>query len=96
MLAIMAAQPGASPRDAIGARLAGIAATGHDVFQSDLTPGVLDISYPVLDYLGQAAAALTVPYLPQAGITPGRDMVMGLHAEAARQISAGIGGGSAA
>lgn len=92
MAAIMAKQDGAGSRASIDVRLASIARAGHDVFRSDLTPGVVDISYPVLDHLGQAAAALTVPYLPQAGITPDRERVMCLHAQAARRISDGIGG----
>lgn len=92
MAATMAAQDGAGPRDTIDTRLASIARAGHDVFHSDLTPGVIDISYPVLDHLGHAAAALTVPYLPQAGITPDRGKVMALQAQAAQRISDGIGG----
>jgi len=96
MVAIMARQERATPIQAITARLDGIARAGHDVFHSELTAGVVDISYPVLDNLGQAVAALTVPYLPQAGITPEQAMVMRPHALAARQISEGIGGQQAA
>jgi len=92
MIAIMARQERAAPEQEIAGRLDGIARVGHDVFHSELTAGVVDISYPVLDPLGQAVAALTVPYLPQAGITPERATVMGPHALAARRISEGIGG----
>lgn len=92
MVAIMAAQPGAGSPAAIEARLNGIQAAGHDVFHSDVTQGVVDIGYPVLDHLGHAVAALSVPYLPQAGITPDRTLVMGRQSAAARQISEGIGG----
>jgi len=92
MVAIMARQERAAPAQAIAERLDGIAQVGHDVFHSELTAGVVDISYPVLNHLGQAVAALTVPYLPQACITPERAVVMGSHARAARQISEGIGG----
>ena len=92
MIAIMARQERAASAQAIAERLDGIAQVGHDVFHSELTAGVVDISYPVLDHLGQAVAALTVPYLPQAGITPERAVVMEAHALAARRISECIGG----
>lgn len=46
----------------------------------------------MLDHLGQAAAALIVPYLPLAGITPDRGWVMTLQAQAAQRMSDGIGG----
>lgn len=92
MVAVMAGQPRATSASSITSRLEAIARAGHDVVRSDLTPGVVDISYPVMDHLGQALAALTVPFLPQAGITPDRAEVMALHAQAAARISVGLGG----
>jgi len=92
MVAIMAKADRASSEPEILARLERIAQVGYDVFRSDVTRGVTDISSPVIDHLGHAVAALTVPFLPQVGTTPKRATVMRLHARAACRISEGIGG----
>ncbi len=88
----MAKADRASSEPDILARLERIAQVGYDVFRSDVTRGVTDISSPVIDHLGYAVSALTVPFLPQVGTTPKRATVMRLHAQAARRISEGIGG----
>lgn len=95
MAEIMALQERASPRAAIDRRLVEIARRGHDVRESDHTRGIVDASYPILDQWGYAAAALTVAFLPQAGITPDLPFVVRTLAQAARDLTSAIGGTAA-
>jgi DNA-binding IclR family transcriptional regulator len=92
MQRIMAAQPDASPDSALTARLDRIARAGYDLAPSERADGITDISVPIIDHLGEAIAALTVPHLPQAGLTAERDDVLRLQRAAARRISTAIGG----
>lgn len=92
MVGIMAAQRDASPEAALTARLDRIAHAGYDMAPSERTDGITDISFPIIDHLGQAIAALTVPFLPQAGSAADPDGVLLLQAPAARRISTAIGG----
>ncbi|MBV8650773.1 MAG: IclR family transcriptional regulator [Alphaproteobacteria bacterium] len=93
MEAIMAAQPDAAPRAALTRRLDRIARAGYDMAPSEWANGITDISVPIIDHLGEAIAALTVPYLPQIRETVDKDEVLRLQRAAAQRISVAIGGG---
>lgn len=89
-------------REALVARMGGeklspalksIAAKGFVVAPTTRIPGVTDISAPVFDALGRVVAALSLNYLPQRDPTPDLDAVRGLLVEAAKAITARLGGG---
>ena len=88
----MAAAEALDRADLLEARLARIAAAGHDVAPSEVHDGVIDISYPIVDARGIAVAALTVPLLPPRGAAPDRAAVEAALEAAARRISEAIGG----
>jgi DNA-binding IclR family transcriptional regulator len=93
LAAAMEAQDGAG--EPLEPRLAGIAARGYDMAPSETTDGVTDLSFPILDPFGHARAALTVPHLPQRGVTPGIEAVRDRLGAAAARISAATGGAAA-
>ncbi|MEO1227140.1 MAG: IclR family transcriptional regulator [Pseudomonadota bacterium] len=64
---------------------------GMDLRPSLTVAGIHNISYPVRDHLGQVAAALTLPYLPQYGEGPDIDRASLVVGETARAISDGLG-----
>ena len=64
---------------------------GMDLRPSLTVAGIHNISYPVRDHLGQVAAALTLPYLPQYGEGPDIDHASLVVGETARAISDGLG-----
>lgn len=82
-LRIMAERDGARPAAEIRSRLARIAADGFDCAPSGIAFGVTDVSSPVLDHLGHAVAALTVPYM----VGPNQSVPAAELAEAVRQAS---------
>ena len=92
LLALMTAHEPGTDRAALTRRLEAIAARGHDVASSEVTAGITDISFPVLDQHRHAIAALTVAWLPQRGLTPPRDELVRAAERAARTLSATIGG----
>jgi DNA-binding IclR family transcriptional regulator len=94
MVRIMATQPDASPEAVLTSRLDRIARAGYDMAPSERAAGITDISVPIIDHTGDATAALTVPHLPQAGLTAERDDVLRLQRAAAQRITTAIGGGS--
>lgn len=71
------------------ARIAEIRKTGHLASESQTTVGVVNLSCPILVPFGNAAAALTCPYL--RGIdgysTPDRNRVLALLAETVAETS---------
>jgi DNA-binding IclR family transcriptional regulator len=95
MARIMASQEGATRAETLLARLEGIAEAGHDIAPSEVFSGIMDLSFPILDHLGHAVAALTVVIVPQTGLTPEGEEIQRLHAEAALRISSAIGGSDA-
>lgn len=83
-------------RDYLSTRLAAIMANGFEIVEGRLLPGVVDISFPILDSHGTALAAVTVPYLNSYGSPkPLGDVVKMLH-EAADNICRAMGGKLAA
>lgn len=75
------------------ARVAAIDRNGFELANAPLLPGIVDISFPVLDRTGTALAAVTIPYLGSYGTPKPRDLVVRLLHEAADQISMAMGGG---
>lgn len=55
--------PDAMTKDQVRADLKGIRESGHEVRDSFVIRGVVNISVPVLDHSGRAIAALTVPHI---------------------------------
>lgn len=76
------------------AKLQQVRTRGGIRVRSAMVAGIIDLSCPVLDYTGHAAAALTIPYLVERGLR--REAADAVHqlADAARRISAVIGGGA--
>lgn len=72
-------------------RFEAIRKNGCEVRQSDVADGVVNISFAVRDVSGKTIAALTVPYLRQAGVFPGRPEVITATKDAASRISAALG-----
>ena len=83
--------PGEVSMDAqdFDARIAQIRKTGHICSESQTAVGVMNLSCPILDPFGNAAAALTCPYLRRIDgySTPDRDRVLALLTETAAEIS---------
>ena len=67
---------------------------GYERMESARTLGVTDISYPVFDFHGQIAAALTVPFLRliDGTQTVPLDEAQQALAETAKRITADIAG----
>jgi DNA-binding IclR family transcriptional regulator len=95
VLARVPLPPGMS-ETAVRAELDGIRATGHEVMDSFVARGIVNICAPVFDHSGEAVAALTIPYLERYGeelpFATCRDRLV----EAAARISRKLGGGVAA
>lgn len=73
-------------------RIETILANGYELVEGRLLPGVIDISFPILDSNGTALAAVTVPYLSSYGTPkPLSEIVTMLH-EAADTICMAMGG----
>ena len=71
--------------------VATVTRNGMDLRPSLTVAGIHNVSYPVRDHLGQVAAALTLPYLPQYGQGPDLESASVAVGEAARAISDGLG-----
>lgn len=78
-------------RGAIEARCARIRAEGCEIRASSVVEGVTNLTRPVLDHLGNAIAALTIPYLPQRHLPTGIAIAADRLAAAAAAISASLG-----
>jgi DNA-binding IclR family transcriptional regulator len=92
LVRVMSAREDASPEATLETRLERIAAAGHELAPSERTLGITDISFPVLDHRGQAIAALTVPFMAEAGVSCTEQMLLGTIGDAARRISEMVGG----
>lgn len=78
----------------IRADLAQIRATGHEVMDSFVARGIVNISAPVVDHSGEAVAALTIPYLQRYGEVIPFDTCRDAVVLAAATISRNLGGGA--
>jgi DNA-binding IclR family transcriptional regulator len=65
---------------------------GYEELASYQVHGVVNISFPVLNQHGEAIAAVTVPFLARIGDSIGPPQVKEALTEAARALSAAIGG----
>lgn len=74
------------------ARLDGIAQEGSEEITDESLEGVTDLSYPVLDFMDVAIAALTVPYLHRRRPQPAPAEVRELLAATVTRICAGTRG----
>ncbi len=81
---------------AMRAELDEIRRLGHEVRESFVLRGIVNISAPVIDHTGHAVAALTIPYLTRYQETIGFDICRTALIEAARDLSRALGGGAAA
>ena len=72
-------------------RLDWIVRMGHDQAPSKQVQGIIDISYPVLDHLRTAVAALSIPYLATRDARLDEHGVVTALASAAAEISRNIG-----
>ena len=86
--------PAETSADQLRAELATIRATGHEVMDSFVARGIVNISAPVFDHSGSAIAALTVPYLQRyQEALPFEDCIAAV-LDAAATISRNLGGGT--
>lgn len=77
------------------ADLATIRAAGHEMRESFVVRGIVNISVPVFDHSGLAAAALTIPHLERLDEDISFDTCLAGVTEAAASLSRGLGGGAA-
>lgn len=87
--------PDARARGEVLAEFARIRETGHEVMDSFVARGIVNISAPVFDHSGEAAAALTIPYLQRYHETIPFDTTRDALCRAARDISRKLGFGAA-
>lgn len=67
---------------------------GYEVVDSFVIRGVVNISAPVIDYTGEAIAALTVPYIERYGEHTSFDTCCRLTLDVAANLSRLLGGGA--
>lgn len=79
---------------AVQAELTVIRQTGHEVKDSFVARGIVNISAPVFDHAVDAVAALTIPYLQRYGEEMPFDMCRERLVGAAARISRNLGGGA--
>ena len=82
-----------APRD-LTSHLAAIKERGYEEKESYEVEGVINVTYPVLEEHGYAAAALTVPYIRRIGDSTTTAAVRQALKRASSQLSQGIGGTS--
>lgn len=73
-------------------RVEKIMANGCEICEGRLLPGIIDISFPILDNAGNALAAVTVPYLGTYGTPRPLPVVVAMLHAAADSISMTMGG----
>ena len=93
-LATVPLPDGKTPAE-LRAELAAIRADGHEVMDSFVARGIVNICAPVFDHSGAAVAALTIPYLQRYAETIPFDACKSAVIAAAAQISRNLGGGAA-
>jgi DNA-binding IclR family transcriptional regulator len=87
--------PEGRTRDDVLAEFARIRETGHEVMDSFVARGIVNISAPVFDHSAEAAAALTIPYLQRYQETIPFDTTRDALCRAAADISRTLGFGAA-
>jgi DNA-binding IclR family transcriptional regulator len=70
-----------------------IRAIGHEVRDSFVVRGIVNISAPVFDHSGTPAAALTVPHIERVGDSVGFATCVEKVVQAARELSTALGAG---
>ena len=83
---------GAAEVAAARKRVAAIRARGYEQVDSDSVPGVIDVSFPVIDGAGVAVATVTMPFLSSYVQPVSFAQAVALLYEAARTITATMGG----
>lgn len=78
----------------VRADLAAIRARGHEIVDSFVLRGIVNISAPVIDHTGLAVAALTVPHLERYGDPVSFTDCCRLTIEAAARLTRSLGGGA--
>jgi DNA-binding IclR family transcriptional regulator len=87
--------PEGRTRDEVLSDFARIRDTGHEVMDSFVARGIVNISAPVFDHSGDPAAALTIPYLQRYQETIPFDTTRDALVAAAGDISRNLGFGAA-
>ena len=82
-------------REEVLAEFARIRETGHEVMESFVARGIVNISAPVFDHSGEAVAGLTIPYLQRYQETISFDTTRDALCRAAGDISRNLGFGAA-
>lgn len=85
--------PPEMPEERLRADLASIRERGHEIVDSFMIRGIVNISAPIVDHTGEAAAALTVPHIqrlndPVSFTECCRDVI-----ETAARLTRSLGGG---
>ena len=88
-----AALPPAMTEAALRADLTAIRARGHEIVDSFVIRGVVNISAPIIDHTGQAIAALTVPHIQRIGDTVSFTECCTRTIGAAAALTRSLGGG---
>ena len=73
--------------------LAEIRARGHEIVDSFVVKGVVNISAPIVDHTGIAVAALTVPHIERFGEAIGLPDCCKATIQTAAQLTRSLGGG---
>jgi DNA-binding IclR family transcriptional regulator len=73
--------------------LAAIRLRGHEIVDSFVIKGVVNISAPIIDHTGHAIAALTVPHIERFGETVSFSDCCIATIECAARLTQGLGGG---
>ena len=72
-------------------KIAQVSEAGFEERGSLRIPGIVNMSFPVRDRLGNVVAALTVPYLPQRSAPASPEEVKGMVARSATTLSTALG-----
>ncbi|RBP10567.1 IclR family transcriptional regulator [Roseiarcus fermentans] len=79
-------------RDRLIARIEAIAKVGYEYVVDDTLKGIIDVSFPILDYSGHAIAALTMPFLAAQAPVITLEEAAAMASETASRISESLGG----
>jgi DNA-binding IclR family transcriptional regulator len=86
--------PSEMPEERLRSDLAAIRERGHEIVDSFMIRGIVNISAPIIDHTGEAAAALTVPHIQRLNDPVSfTECCRGL-IDAAARLSRSLGGGA--
>ena len=85
--------PPGMPEQRLRADLAEIRSRGHEIVDSFVVKGVVNISAPIIGHIGQATAALTVPHIERLGDPVSFTDCCLATIEAAARLTQTLGGG---